>query len=164
MLKKNVGIITATFVLSISYQPAQAEWSDVLTEATKIVSENGGDALVKSSLANSDAVSGLKEALAKGVESAVNALGKSDGFSGNELVKIAVPESLKSAVVAARALGQGHYIDDFAGVVRPRSRYLSRARFRTSSRTPIVGTDVTGALVFAIGYSHRIRQCAILNP
>lgn len=113
MFKKNIGIITTTLVLSTSYQPAQAGWADVLTEATKIVSENGGNELVKSSLANSDAVTGLKEALANGVESAINSLGKSDGFSGNNLVKITVPESLNTAVIAARALGQGGYIDSF---------------------------------------------------
>lgn len=113
MLKKNISMITTVLILSTNYSSAQAGWSDMFTEATKVVTENGGNDLVKSTLANSDAVSGLKEALANGVESAIKALGTSGGFAGNDLVKIAVPDSLKTIVATARAMGQGEKIDSF---------------------------------------------------
>jgi hypothetical protein len=64
-------------------------------------------------LSNNEVISGLKEALANGVELAINSLGQPGGFLGNTLVEIAVPDSLKSIATAARTLGQGHYVDSF---------------------------------------------------
>ena len=112
MLKNNARLITVVLTLTCSHG-VQADWGDVFTKAIETVSENGGKQLATSSLANSDAVGGLKEALANGVESAINSLGKPGGFAGNQLVQIAVPDSLKTIVTAARTLGQGQYIDSF---------------------------------------------------
>lgn len=112
MLKRNTKLATAVIALTLT-QSVQAGWLDFLTEAANTVSENGGDKIVKSSLANSEVVSGLKEALANGVESAITTLGQPGGFAGNQLVKIAVPDSLKSVTSVARTLGQGQYIDSF---------------------------------------------------
>lgn len=60
----------------------------------------------------SDATGGIKEALAKGTASAVSSLGKENGFLGNAKVRIALPDSLKSADKALRLMGQGQYTDE----------------------------------------------------
>jgi hypothetical protein len=100
------------FVSSMNFQ-VQAEWGDLLKGAADLATQSVGSELAASTLSNSDAVSGLKEVLANGVESAVTTLGQSGGFLGNQLVEIAAPDSLKTIVATARTLGQGQYIDSF---------------------------------------------------
>jgi hypothetical protein len=113
MFNKNARLMIAILALSIS-QGTQAEgWLDTLQGAVDTVSKHSDNEIVKSSLANSDMVDGLKEALANGVETAIKTLGQPGGFAGNQLVKIAVPDSLKTIVATARTLGQGQYIDSF---------------------------------------------------
>ncbi len=60
----------------------------------------------------SDATGGIREALGKGAASAVSSLGKENGFLGNAKVRIALPDSLKSADKALRLMGQGKYTDE----------------------------------------------------
>lgn len=60
-----------------------------------------------------DADSGLKAALAQGVEFAIERLGKTDGFLGDEVVKIGVPDQLESLAKAAKKLGGKKYVKEF---------------------------------------------------
>ncbi len=98
-------------VLTIS-PVCQADWMDFLQQTLGESTTDSGSKLAKSALTNSEVVTGLKETLATGVESAINSLGKPGGFSKNPLVKIAVPDSLKTVANTARTLGQGQYVDD----------------------------------------------------
>jgi hypothetical protein len=63
-------------------------------------------------ISNQDAVSGLKAALEKGSTVAVNNLGRSDGFFGNDRVKIPLPDSLKRYERLMRGVGMGKYADE----------------------------------------------------
>jgi len=63
-------------------------------------------------LSNQDAVSGLKAALEKGTGVAVDLLGKTDGFYGNDAVKIPLPDSLKKTQKLMRGLGMGKHADE----------------------------------------------------
>jgi hypothetical protein len=63
-------------------------------------------------LSNKDAAGGLKEALTKGSQAAVAALGKQDGFLGNQRVKIPLPEGLHKVEGLMRGLGMGKYADE----------------------------------------------------
>lgn len=69
-------------------------------------------ALGLADLTNDEAVAGLKEALAKGADSAVGKLGKADGFLANPRVKIPLPESLSRADGTLRRFGMGKYADE----------------------------------------------------
>ena len=64
------------------------------------------------SLTNQDAVAGLKAALEKGSGSAVDLLGKTDGFFGNSAVKIPLPDSLKKYEKLMHSVGMGKYADE----------------------------------------------------
>ncbi len=64
------------------------------------------------SISNQDAVSGLREALVKGSQYAVDSLGKQDGFFGNGKVKIPLPESVESVAGVMRQFGMGKYADE----------------------------------------------------
>lgn len=67
----------------------------------------------KSVLSSNEASQGLKEALAKGVESSILRLGKKDGFNGDPLVRILMPEKLRKLADTARKLGAGKKVDAF---------------------------------------------------
>ena len=63
-------------------------------------------------LTQSDAAAGLREALGRGAEAAVNSLGKADGFMANPQVHIPLPASLKKVESLMRAMGQGKKLDE----------------------------------------------------
>jgi hypothetical protein len=69
-------------------------------------------ALGLAELSNKDAVGGLREALVRGSQAAVAALGKQDGFLGNDRVRIPLPESLRQIEGMMRAFGMGKYADE----------------------------------------------------
>lgn len=69
-------------------------------------------ALGLSELSNKDTASGLKEALARGVDVAVGQLGKANGFMGDSRVKIPLPESARSAEKMMRTLGMKKQADE----------------------------------------------------
>lgn len=59
-----------------------------------------------------DASSSVKEALTTGAEYAVSALGKENGFLGNDKVKIPLPDSLRKVEKAMRTFGMGKQADE----------------------------------------------------
>jgi len=65
-----------------------------------------------SNISNSEATSGLKEALIVGAGKAINNLGSTDGFFGNPLVKIPLPDGMQKAEKAMRMFGMGKQADD----------------------------------------------------
>jgi hypothetical protein len=69
-------------------------------------------ALSLGDLSNTEASNGLKAALEKGAISAVSLLGKTDGFLGNEKVRIPLPGFLEDASKLLRTFGQGARIDE----------------------------------------------------
>jgi len=86
----------------------QAAWSDVFKIFT-----GESDQSTSSALSNSEIVNGLKEALSKGTKSAVNNLGRPDGFFQNPRVKIPMPESLAKVEMTLRKLKQDKTADEF---------------------------------------------------
>ena len=64
-------------------------------------------------LSNSDISGGLKEALFQGVRSAINDLGRQNGFLDNARVRIPLPGGLQKTEKALRAAGQGPRVDAF---------------------------------------------------
>lgn len=63
-------------------------------------------------LSQGDAAAGIRAALEKGANSAVELLGRPDGFMGNAKVRIPLPGFLDSAAKLLRGIGQGHKVDD----------------------------------------------------
>ena len=108
---KNKLVLVVLVILSF---PGYAGWKDFLKE--QVDAYSGGDKgspTVASVLSNDDVVAGLKQALEKGTEYAVSALGKSDGFLANQAVKIPMPEKLEVVEKTLRKLGQDKYADEF---------------------------------------------------
>ena len=70
------------------------------------------NALAVSDLSNEETSNGLKAALIQGAGKAVSKLGAVDGFLGNKLVKIQLPDSMKKAEKAMRMFGMGKQADE----------------------------------------------------
>jgi hypothetical protein len=66
-----------------------------------------------SGLSDAKIGSGLKEALQIGTENAVSLTGKTDGYFMNQVIKILMPEKLKTFEKGLRAVGYGPQIDEF---------------------------------------------------
>lgn len=56
---------------------------------------------------------GLKEALAQGVATAINTLGRTNGFWSNAAVRVPLPKNLAKAESTLRKLGMGARVDEF---------------------------------------------------
>lgn len=77
-----------------------------------LIFASSGFALDLSSLSNSDATGGLKDALVQAVGSAVGKLGVPDGFLGNPKVKIPLPDSLQKVAKGMKMVGMGKQSDE----------------------------------------------------
>lgn len=109
-------ILTVSLILTLMLGfSAQAQTSsNKFTGALKslITSSN------VTSVAGADQIAaGLKEALAKGTESAVKRLGATNGFLTNVLVKIPMPAELKQVDSTLRKLKQDQMVDEFVNTM-----------------------------------------------
>lgn len=89
--------------------PAAAGLNDLLDKAQSLGS---GSSTSSSGLSDADVTKGLKEALAKGVTTSVKSLGRTNGYFGNQAVRILLPESIQKLEPALRMAGQGQLVDD----------------------------------------------------
>lgn len=69
-------------------------------------------ALSLSDLTDKETAGGLKEALTQGAQKAVEALGRKDGFLGNDKVKIPLPDALQKVEKVLRYTGRGKDADE----------------------------------------------------
>ena len=109
--KKYTIFVCLLMVVSItSCASTHTAWDSLL----KLFNDDEEPATASSlSLTNSEIIAGLKEALSKGTQSAVDNLGRIDGFFGNPKVKIPMPKSLHKVEKALRAVKQDKVADDF---------------------------------------------------
>lgn len=63
--------------------------------------------------AEAEIAAGLKEALAQGVTTAINSLGRTNGFWSNAAVRVPLPKNLAKAESTLRKLGMGARVDEF---------------------------------------------------
>lgn len=108
---KLTRIILLVMVINVSTN-AYAGWKDILNIFKK---EDGKTATTEivSSITNEEIIAGLKEALGKGTKTAVNFLGKTDGFLANPDVRIPMPSSLQKIERSLRLIGQDKYANAF---------------------------------------------------
>ncbi len=93
--------------------PALAGWTDVLDKVqSELPAHTAGSTGAAASLPDADVAKGLKEALAQGTQKAVTSLGRTDGYFGNQAVRILLPAQLQKLETPLRLAGQGQLIDD----------------------------------------------------
>jgi hypothetical protein len=67
----------------------------------------------KQSLDDNTIISGLKEALSIGTENAVKSVSQSDGYFGNEIIKILMPEKIRKVADVLGKVGYQQQVDNF---------------------------------------------------
>jgi hypothetical protein len=93
----------------ISLRPASTQRRGILLAAATLLV----CALpARARLGESDAAQGVRAALERGAEAAVRLLGRSDGFLGNDQVRIGLPSGLDKAARLLRSTGQGKRVDE----------------------------------------------------
>ncbi|NPA74064.1 MAG: DUF4197 domain-containing protein [Epsilonproteobacteria bacterium] len=70
-----------------------------------------------SSLASTDKIKALKEALSEGTTYAIKSLSKNNGFLDNPKVKIPLPSSIDKAASIIRKYGGKEYVDNFEAAI-----------------------------------------------
>lgn len=92
------------------------------------------------SLGDADASAGVKTALERGALAAVGLLGRTDGFLGNAMVRIALPGYLNDGAKILKALGQQKRVDELVTAMNraaeaavPQARELLVSTVRTLS-------------------------------
>jgi hypothetical protein len=90
---------------------------------------NSGHAFTSAELTQKDASAGVKAALERGADIAVQLLGKQDGFWGNDKVRIPLPEWISKAERALKMIGKGRDIDDLKlGINRAAEQAVPQAK------------------------------------
>ena len=93
---------------------SQAGWLDTFKKAGEEHLQNDtADTSGTSSITTNEAIRGLKAALDKAVGISIDSLGQTDGFLGNDKVKIPMPDSLRKVETTLRLVGQDQMADDF---------------------------------------------------
>ena len=109
--------LIAVSALAVFMTQANALDLSTLKDAIKSSGSTSSDSAASStggvsSLTNSEASGGLKEALTQGIGKAVASLGATDGFLGNKDVKIPLPNSLKKIEKGMKFMGMGKQSDE----------------------------------------------------
>src|SRR4030043_105041 len=99
-----IRVITSVMIVLLIAQPASAQLDKIFKGL------GGGE---KSGLSDVKIGSGLKEALHIGTENAVHFTGKTDGYFLNQVIKILMPEKLRTFEKGLRAVGYGPQVDEF---------------------------------------------------
>lgn len=101
-----ISAVIVAGLLLFSTLPAAAGFFDDLTSSLGL---SGGSAAVD----DATIAKGLKEALATGTTRAVQAVSRTDGYFGNQAIKILVPEKIRSTTQLLSEFGYRKQVDEF---------------------------------------------------
>ncbi len=100
-----------------------------------------GNSITNGILTNTDIASGLREALDLGIEKQVSKLTQKDGFLGNQMVKILLPDELKKVDKGLRDIGLSSLADEGLKV-------LNRAAEDAVGEATPIFTDAVKGITF----------------
>ena len=98
-------VILLGMLLLLAATPAPAQLDQLMRGLGNVAPQSG--------LSDGKIASGLKEALQVGAQNTVNLTGKTDGYFGNQAIKILMPEKLRTLESGLRAIGYGPKVDEF---------------------------------------------------
>ena len=104
----------------------------------------GGSSSSSGSLDEPTVIAGIKEALRIGTQNTVLSTSKVDGYLGNALIRIAIPEQMTSVASALRKAGLGSQVDELE-VGMNRAAELAAAEAREIFWNAITGMTVSDA-------------------
>lgn len=104
---RRLSFFMATLLILVVAQQAKADLLGDVLKGVKVPS------LKEASLDNDTVVSGLKEALSVGTKQAVTSVSKTDGYFGNQIIKILMPEKIRNVAEVLKKVGYQKQVDDF---------------------------------------------------
>src|SRR5262249_15891895 len=107
-------LVSLVMIWLASQNAVQGGLFDILGFGNKSTNDT---ALALSGLTQNQVVQGLKEALSKGVQQAVNSLGHDGGFLTNLNVRIPMPEKLHTVEKTLRVLHEDKLADEFVATM-----------------------------------------------
>lgn len=107
---KHARLMSLVLTLLLLICSAAASRAAFFEDLTKTLDQSGSSA---GGLDDATIASGLKEALATGTSRAVTSVSRQDGYFSNPLVKILLPEKLRSAADLLGKFGYQREVDDF---------------------------------------------------
>lgn len=102
-------LLSGVFVSLLASSVCYAGFFDNLTKGLELPSINSG----AGALDEGTIVKGLKEALATGTDRAVKSVAKTDGFNGNQAIRILMPEKIRNVADVLGKFGYRKEVDDF---------------------------------------------------
>lgn len=103
-------VLGIALTLGISVNSEAQMLRDYVNDAGRLI--NGGSKKKdKTSITNTEIITGLKEALDLGAKAATNRLSVKDGFFGNAMVKVLMPPEVARVESTLRQFGMGAYVD-----------------------------------------------------
>jgi hypothetical protein len=125
--------LAVAVVLALFATPAWAQLDQVL-KGLGIGQQGSGLSDVKVG-------AGLKEALQVATEKSVSLTGRTNGYFGNEAIKILMPEKLKTVEQGLRVVGYGPKVDEFV-------LSMNRAAEKAAPAAKKIFWDAIGAMTF----------------
>jgi RNA binding exosome subunit len=135
-MKKMLGALALLCAVGFGDQAGAGLFDDLLKELPGIksgVSQSGPD--------QDTTISGLKEALAIGTENAIKAVSKTDGYFGNSMVKILLPEKLRKVADLVAKLGFQKQVDEL-------NLSMNRAAEAAAPKATALFVDAVKAMTF----------------
>lgn len=122
-----------------------------------------------SSLTSGQASAGLKEALSRSVTAAVTETGRPGGYENNPLIKIGMPDKLKTVEKGLRAVGMGSQVDGFehsmnaaAEEAAPRAKAIFMEALKSmtfeDARGIVMGGNTAGTAYFKRTTSGQVSE------
>ena len=132
-MRRIVSLLSALVLLSVL--PAAAQLDSILKEVETYSKSGVG------SSPDSKVSAALKQALAVGTENAVKLTGKTDGYFGNQAIKILMPEKLRTVEKGLRAAGYGSEVDSLV-------LSMNRAAEKAAPEAKKIFADAIGKMTF----------------
>ncbi|HEY6011267.1 MAG TPA: DUF4197 domain-containing protein [Nitrospirota bacterium] len=104
---KLIVFLSAAILLSCAQNSHAFNVKDLLNKADSLTQKKGNTANEQTK------VSGLKEALSIGTENAVKQVSRVDGYFGNQLIKIPIPDETKRVMATLSRMGFKQQVDEF---------------------------------------------------
>jgi len=110
-MSRITGILSVAIITAGMSMPVHAQSLKDVLNKVKSSTGAGGSGTSRSSLTNTEIVSGLKQALQVGARNASGKLSSVNGFFGNALIKVLMPPEAKQVESVLRSIGMGSLVD-----------------------------------------------------
>ena len=137
VLRRPVVLVAASILLSAA--PADAQLDDLLKKFPQIPGTTGRSGV--SSIGDARIGQALKEALQVATANSVSLTGRTDGYFGNQAIKILMPKPLRPVEKLLRTVGQGPQVDAFV-------KSMNRAAEKAAPEAKSIFVDAIKEITF----------------